>query len=80
MRATRYPAILATTGFNDTRVYYTEPAKWIAALRANATNDPAEILMRTEMVAGHGGVTGRYKAWREAAFEYAWIIDRVGTR
>ncbi|OYO20346.1 S9 family peptidase [Enemella evansiae] len=80
VRATRYPAILATTGFNDTRVYYTEPAKWIAALRANATNDPAEILMRTEMVAGHGGVTGRYKAWREAAFEYAWIIDRVGTR
>ncbi|OYN98087.1 oligopeptidase B [Enemella evansiae] len=80
VRATRYPAILATTGFNDTRVYYTEPAKWIAALRANASNDPAEILMRTEMVAGHGGVTGRYKAWREAAFEYAWIIDRVGTR
>lgn len=80
VRAAAYPAILATTGFNDTRVYYTEPAKWIAALRAKATNEPSEILLRTEMVAGHGGVTGRYKAWREAAFEYAWIIDRVGTR
>ncbi|OYO22022.1 oligopeptidase B [Enemella dayhoffiae] len=76
--AQRYPAILATTGFNDTRVYYTEPAKWIAALRERATNPPQEILLRTEMVAGHGGVTGRYKAWREAAFEYAWIMDRVG--
>ncbi|CAN5737780.1 S9 family peptidase [soil metagenome] len=74
-----YPAILATTGLNDTRVYYVEPAKWVARLRQTATNDPVEapILLKTEMVAGHGGKTGRYDAWRQAAFEIAFIIDRL---
>lgn len=73
-----YPAILATTSLNDTRVFYTEPAKWVAALRQTATNGPDRpILLKTEMVAGHGGVSGRYKSWREIAFEYAWIVDQV---
>ncbi|WP_026926869.1 S9 family peptidase [Granulicoccus phenolivorans] len=71
----RYPAILATTSLNDTRVLYVEPAKWIAALRHSARVDPSRLLLRTEMVAGHGGVTGRHAGWREAAFEYAWLID-----
>ena len=73
-----YPAILATTGLNDTRVYYVEPAKWVARLRAEATpSSDRPVLMRTEMVAGHAGVTGRYDKWREQAFEMAWLIDRV---
>ncbi|MCW2758279.1 MAG: ptrB [Nocardioidaceae bacterium] len=72
-----YPAILATTSLNDTRVYYVEPAKWVARLRTRATNPPEQILLKTEMVAGHGGVSGRYSAWREAAFELAWTIDQV---
>lgn len=73
-----YPAILATTSLNDTRVSFVEPAKWVAALREQATNqDRRPTLFRCEMVAGHGGVSGRYKAWREAAFEYAWLIDQV---
>jgi oligopeptidase B len=79
IRSVQYPAILATTGLNDTRVYYVEPAKWVARLRQTATNDPAErpILLKTEMVAGHGGKTGRYDAWREAAFEIAFILDQL---
>ena len=73
-----YPAILATTSLNDTRVFYVEPAKWIAALRTVATNgDDRPILLKTEMVAGHGGVSGRYASWKETAFEYAWIIDQI---
>jgi oligopeptidase B len=73
-----YPAILATTSLNDTRVFYVEPAKWVAALRHVHTNsDEAQILLKTEMVAGHGGVSGRYKSWRELAFEYAWIIGQI---
>lgn len=73
-----YPAILATTSLNDTRVFYVEPAKWVAALRYQATqSDGRPILLKTEMSAGHGGVSGRYKGWRELAFEYAWIIDQI---
>ncbi|WP_231747544.1 S9 family peptidase, partial [Auraticoccus cholistanensis] len=83
--AVEYPAILATTSLNDTRVYYVEPAKWVARLRSLATNGPDRpILLKTEMVAGHGGVSGRYESWRETAFELAWLIDQVspaaGTR
>lgn len=75
----RYPAILATTSLNDTRVEVTEPAKWVARLRDLATNGPDRpILLRTEMVAGHGGVSGRYQAWRDRAFELAWLIDQAG--
>ncbi|MET0930856.1 MAG: S9 family peptidase [Aeromicrobium sp.] len=72
-----YPAILAVTSLNDTRVMYVEPAKWVARLRATATGD-SPILLKTEMHAGHGGVSGRYASWKERAWELAWIIDTVG--
>jgi oligopeptidase B len=78
VRSMHYPAVLATTSLNDTRVFYVEPAKWIAALRYVATNSAErKILLKTEMVAGHGGVSGRYKSWHELAFEYAWIIGEI---
>jgi oligopeptidase B len=78
VRSINYPAILATTNLNDTRVFYVEPAKWIAALRhAVTSSDKRQMLLKTEMVAGHGGVSGRYKSWRELAFEYAWIIGQI---
>jgi oligopeptidase B len=78
--ATEYPAILATTSLNDTRVYFVEPAKWVAALRATVTNDPVTrpILLRTEMVAGHGGRSGRYAAWEQTAWEWAFVLDQIG--
>jgi len=72
-----YPAILAVTSLNDTRVMYVEPAKWVARLRATATGD-APVLLKTEMHAGHGGVSGRYASWKERAWELAWIIDVAG--
>ncbi len=74
VRETRYPRILAVTSINDTRVLYVEPAKWVAKLREVG----ADALLKTEMAAGHGGVSGRYSAWRERAFNYAWIIDATG--
>ncbi len=61
---------------NDTRVEVTEPAKWVAELRHDYRVVPRPILLKTEMVAGHGGSSGRYQAWRDAAFELAWLIDR----
>ncbi|MFC3964325.1 S9 family peptidase [Nocardia jiangsuensis] len=77
VEAKNYPAILAITSLNDTRVLYVEPAKWVARLRAVATGD-APLLLKTEMSAGHGGVSGRYEKWKEVAFEYAWVLDTVG--
>jgi len=70
-----YPPILAETSLNDTRVLYVEPAKWVARLRAVAD---ADVLLKTEMAAGHGGVSGRYKAWHDRAFSLSWILDRMG--
>jgi oligopeptidase B len=67
-----YPAIFALTSLNDTRVYYHEPAKWIARLRATAHGGP--FLLKTEMEAGHGGRSGRYDAWDEEALVLAWVV------
>lgn len=72
IEAKDYPNILAVTSLNDTRVLYVEPAKWIAQLRATATS--GEFLLKCEMSAGHGGVSGRYDRWRQTAFEYAWTL------
>jgi oligopeptidase B len=73
----QYPSILAETSLNDTRVLYVEPAKWIAKLRDTA-EEPQDFLLKTEMAAGHGGVSGRYNAWRDRAFSYAWVLDKLG--
>jgi len=71
-----YPAILAVTSLHDTRVRYSEPAKWVARLRHTA---PGGIyLLKTEMGAGHGGPSGRYDAWKEEAFVNAWILEVFG--
>lgn len=69
----KYPAILAMTSLNDTRVYYVEPAKWVAALR-HAKSDGNPVLLKTQMNAGHGGISGRYERWKEVAFQYAWLL------
>jgi oligopeptidase B len=72
VEAKKYPAILAMTSLNDTRVYYVEPAKWVAALRYANNDNP--VLLKTEMSAGHGGISGRYERWKETAFQYAWVL------
>jgi oligopeptidase B len=77
IETTHYPAIYALTSINDTRVYYVEPAKWVAQLRATVAPG-RQILFKCEMSAGHGGASGRYDAWREIADYSAWIIDVAG--
>ncbi|MGC5255831.1 S9 family peptidase [Gordonia sp. DT218] len=72
-----YPPILALTSLNDTRVLFTEAAKWVARLQELSTSDNL-VLLKTEMSAGHGGVSGRYKQWEEVAFELAWILQQTG--
>jgi oligopeptidase B len=81
IEAKDYPAILAVTSLNDTRVLYVEPAKWVARLRAvstSANSADRPVLLRCEMSAGHGGVSGRYERWRQTAFEYAWTVATAG--
>jgi oligopeptidase B len=77
VEAKAYPNMLVTTSFHDSQVQYWEPAKWIAKLRALKT-DHNLLLLRTKMEAGHAGVSGRYKAYRETAFHYAFLLDLAG--
>ena len=72
-----YPNLLITAGLYDTQVLYVEPAKWTARLRAMKT-DSNRLILQTNMEAGHGGASGRYKRWRDVAFEYAFLLDLAG--
>lgn len=74
--AKAYPAMLVSAGLNDPRVTYWEPAKWVAKLRANRTND-ATLLLRTNMGAGHGGKSGRWTSLRETAESYAFVLTQL---
>lgn len=68
-----YPSLLVTTGLEDSQVQYWEPAKWVAKLRAQKTDNNL-LLLHTDMEAGHGGVSGRYEQYREIAREYAFLL------
>ncbi len=72
-----YPPILITAGLNDPRVTYWEPAKWTARLRATKT-DRNQLLLKTNMGAGHGGKSGRYAALEELAEAYGFILATMG--
>ncbi len=73
VRAQAYPAMLVIAGYNDSRVQYWEAAKWVARLRATRSNDSL-LLLKTELGAGHGGMSGRYQGLRDVALEYAFIF------
>ncbi|WP_425914805.1 S9 family peptidase [Pseudomonas sp. GWSMS-1] len=77
IQAQAYPAILAVAGYNDSRVQYWEAAKWVAKLRAHKT-DSHLLLLKTDLDAGHGGMSGRYQALKDVALEYAFILKVLG--
>jgi oligopeptidase B len=77
VEAKHYPALLITTGLHDSQVQYWEPAKWMARLRALKT-DKNPLYLYTNMESGHGGLSGRYEAYKETAMEYAFILDLAG--
>ena len=72
-----YPAILVTAGLNDPRVQYWEPAKWVAKLRSQKTDQNA-LLLHMHMGAGHFASSGRYAHLKDLAFDYAFILDQLG--
>jgi oligopeptidase B len=77
LAAKKYPAMLVRTSLNDSQVMYWEPAKYVAKLRALKT-DKNVLLLKVNMAGGHGGHSGRYDAWKELAFTYAFILDQMG--
>jgi oligopeptidase B len=79
VRPKAYPALLVTTGLHDSQVQYWEPAKWVAKLRATKT-DLNPLILKTNLEAGHGGASGRFRRLRETAFQYAFIIDLAGIK
>jgi oligopeptidase B len=73
-----YPPILATAGLNDPRVSYWEPAKWVQRLRDRGAGGDPRVLLKVELGAGHMGPSGRYDAWKDEAFVYAFVLDALG--
>lgn len=79
VEAKDYPNLLVTGGLHDSQVQYWEPAKWVAKLRAMKT-DNNRLLLKTNMDAGHGGASGRFKRHHETAFSYAFMLDLLGIK
>ncbi len=77
VKAQAYPPILAVAGYNDSRVQYWEAAKWVVKLRATKTDDNL-LLLKTELGAGHGGMSGRYQGLKDVALEYAFVLKVLG--
>ncbi|MDE1915044.1 MAG: S9 family peptidase [Sphingomonadales bacterium] len=77
VRTQAYPPLMVTAGLNDPRVTYWEPAKWVAKLRELKT-DSNELILKTNMGAGHGGKSGRFESLTEAAEEFAFILWQLG--
>ena len=76
MAPVAWPHLLVMTGLHDSQVQYWEPAKWVARRRAIAPPDEGcRLLLRTNMDAGHGGASGRYRQYRETALQYALLLD-----
>ncbi len=77
IKAQNYPNMLVTGGINDSQVLFHEPTKYVAKLRALKTDDNI-MLLHMNMDSGHGGATGRYDGIKDTAFEFAFILNRVG--
>ncbi len=74
VEAKDYPAMLVTTGYHDSQVQYWEPAKWVARLRDQKTDDHL-LIFKINMDYGHGGASGRFRRYEEIALQYAFALE-----
>ena len=74
-----YPAILTTCGLNDSRVFFWEPAKWVAKLRALKTGNNV-VLLQCDLSSGHLSSSDRYAPVRQRAYQLAFILDQLGVK
>ena len=79
VKAQNYPNMFVSTGLHDSQVQYWEPAKWVAKLRTQKTNDTV-LYLNTNMDAGHGGASGRFEALKELAKEFSFLLDLEGIK
>ena len=79
LRKTDYPNLLITTGLNDPRVSFWEPAKFTAKLRELKTDDNL-VLFYVNYDSGHAGASGRYDYIKEIALDFAFLMDRLGVK
>jgi oligopeptidase B len=71
-----YPAVFITSSLFDSQVQYFEPAKYTPKLREyNQSTNP--ILMKMNLIGGHGGLSGKINQFNEIAEEYNFIINLV---
>jgi oligopeptidase B len=77
IKAQDYPNVLVTTGLHDSQVQYWEPAKWVARMRDRKTDDHI-LVLKTDMNAGHGGKTGRFRSLEDEALYYAFFMSLEG--
>ena len=79
LRATDYPNLLITTGLNDPRVAFWEPAKFTAKLRELKTDDNL-VVFYVNYDSGHAGASGRFDYIKEIALDYAFLMDRLNIK
>ena len=79
IKDTLYPDMLVTSGYNDSRVPVWSPSKWVAKMRYHK-KDTNLLLFKTNMGAGHGGQSGRYKYLEQSSFELAFIMKSLGIK
>ncbi len=75
LKTTDYPNLLITTGLNDPRVAFWEPAKFMAKLREIKTDDNLAVFY-VNYNSGHAGASGRFDYIKEIALDYAFLLDR----
>ena len=74
-----YPNMLVTAGYFDSQVQYWEPVKWVAKLRNYKVGENV-LYLHTNMDAGHGGKSGRFRRYNELALKYAFMLDLAGMK
>lgn len=71
-----YPSLLVTSSLYDSQVQYFEPAKYVPKLRDyNQSDNP--ILLKMNLIGGHGGKSGRLNEFEEIALEHNFILNLI---
>jgi oligopeptidase B len=76
LEAKEYPAMLVKTSLHDSQVMYWEPAKYVAKMRTLRT-DKRNLVLHTNLTAGHGGASGRYDYLKEIALDYVFLMREL---